>query len=221
MAQNNEQIVVLLHGLARSAMSLLPMELALRHAGFTVININYPSTDHSIDELTQRFVWPKLNALIQQKCALNFVCHSMGGILVRNLAHLHSECLINKVVMLSPPNKGSELVDLFADWRLFQMINGPAGSELGTTLASKPNSLGPVNFNLGVITGDLSLNPILEKLFNGPNDGKVSVERAKIEGMKDFLVVNASHTFIMNNLKVIENTIHFLQNGEFIDHTVD
>ncbi|WP_111977383.1 esterase/lipase family protein [Algibacillus agarilyticus] len=210
-----KKITILLHGLARSAISLLPMELALKQAGLQVKNIGYPSTDFCIDDLTHNHLYPALLPYIKEGYAFDFVCHSMGGILVRNLMYIYPEIDVGRAVMLSPPNHGSEIVDTLSSWSLFEFFNGPAGQELSTNPNSKPNCLGPVNFEVGVITGELSLNPIFVHFFNGPNDGKVSVESAKLEGMKDFLVVKASHTFIMNNLKVIDNTLHFLKKGHF------
>ena len=78
-------------------------------------------------------------------------------------------------------------------------------------------SLGQVDFELGVITGDRSINLILSKLIPGKDDGKVSVESAKIEGMKEFKVVHATHPFIMKKKKVHQDVISFLHFGEFLE----
>jgi hypothetical protein len=117
--------------------------------------------------------------------------------------------------MLSPPSQGSELVDAFADSPLLRSILGPAGSRLGTDSASIPNQLGDVRFSLGIITGDRSLNPLGSWLIPGPDDGKVGVDRANIEGAADFKVVSATHTFIMNRRDVAEEIVHFLRHGRF------
>jgi hypothetical protein len=98
---------------------------------------------------------------------------------------------------------------------LFKWINGPAGLQLGTTSESIPRQLGPADYEVGVIAGDRSINSILSMLISGPNDGKVSVESAKLAGMKDFLVVYAAHPFIMKNREVMRQTVAFLKNGEF------
>ena len=119
--------------------------------------------------------------------------------------------------MLSPPNSGSELVDALRNNSLFRMGLGPSGQQLGTDPASIPNQLGPLNFEVGIITGTRSLNPLFSWLIPGKDDGKVSVENAKAPDMTDFLVVPHTHTFIMNSKVVIAQTLHFLRNGTF-DH---
>jgi len=118
--------------------------------------------------------------------------------------------------MLAPPNEGSEVADKLGDLSLYKWINGPAGNELGTDKNSVPNQIGPAHFPVGVIAGDRSINWINSLfLIPGRNDGKVSVERAKLAGMSDFLVVHATHPFIMRNDEVIRQTIKFLQTGTF------
>lgn len=207
--------VVLLHGLARSAGSLDKLSEALAEAGFRTCNLNYPSTDHRVVDLAENFVLPALLACRENDQPLNFVTHSMGGIIVRYLAAAHPELPLGRVVMLSPPNRGSEVVDKLGSFGLFQFINGPAGAELGTGPDSLPNRLGPPPFALGIITGDRTINPLLSLLIPGPDDGKVAVERARLAGMRDFLVVHASHPLIMNHRQAIAQTINFLQQGTF------
>ncbi len=208
--------VVLLHGLARSRETMVKMGDALQGKGFSVCNIGYPSTSHPIEELAMNFVAPAIKSCIgDMKAPVDFVTHSMGGIIVRYLASHAPGIEIGRVVMLSPPNRGSEVVDAFGDMRLFESINGPAGKQLGTGKESMPNSLGPACFELGIVTGNRSINWILSAIIDGENDGKVSVENAKLEGMKDFLVVPASHPFIMKNDIAIMQTLHFLEHGQF------
>jgi len=118
--------------------------------------------------------------------------------------------------MLAPPNKGSHAVDRFSDLPGFELLNGPAGFQLGTGRESIPLQLGPADFEAGVIAGDRSINFILSTAFPGPNDGKVAVENTKLEGMRDFLVVHHSHPFIMQGDDVIEQTVYFLRHGKFL-----
>jgi hypothetical protein len=117
--------------------------------------------------------------------------------------------------MLGPPNKGSELVDLLADLPGFKTVNGPAGMQLGTKDLSVPNSLGPVDFSLGVVAGTQTINLILSSFLPKPNDGKVSVESTKVEGMTDHIELPATHPFMMWNPDVIEQVLFFLKHGRF------
>lgn len=208
--------VVLLHGLARTSDSMSKMKDALEAAGYHVCNVSYPSREHSIEVLTNDYVLPAVRACrTNQTDEVHFVTHSLGGIIVRQVAKSAPDLKMGRVVMLSPPNHGSEVVDKLGGLYLFQLINGPAGLELGTGPESVPQSLGPPSFQVGIITGERTINLILSSLIPGPDDGKVSIESAKLAGMAGFCVVPASHPFIMNNRLAIEQTLVFLKDGAF------
>ncbi len=212
-----KEVVILLHGLARSSSSMEKMERQLVEEGYAVANINYPSRDFSIEELSET-VREQIHFKDPDVEKIHFVTHSMGGILVRYIQQYFPVERIGRVVMLSPPNQGSEVVDALSGIYLFKAINGPAGEQLGTKDGNLVPALEDVDFELGIITGDRSINWI-QSIFMipGKDDGKVSIERAKVDGMKAFKVVHATHPNIMKRSSVIHDVIEFLRTGEFTE----
>lgn len=214
------ECVILLHGLARSSSSFTKMEAALKLSGYHVINVDYPSRKQTIETLSNGYISKAVTECKANNMEkIHFVTHSMGGILVRHYLSQHSLDELGHVVMLSPPSQGSEVVDKLGDFPGFYALNGPAGQQLSTSEKSLPNSLGPVDYPVGIITGNKSINLILSMLIPGDDDGKVSIERAKLEGMADFLVVSHTHPMIMQSDEVIRQTKLFLQKGAFDNTT--
>jgi len=211
-----QEEVILLHGLCRTSRSMMKMEGALTVAGYKVRNVDYPSRTASVQKLADDAIGKAVVDCQQDGATkIDFVTHSLGGILVRSYLARHSIPKLGRVVMLAPPNQGSEVVDKLGWLFLFKWINGPAGNELGTDKNSTSNRLGPANFSTGIIAGDRSINWINSLLIPGSDDGKVSVERTKLAGMSDHLVIHATHAFIMKNREVIRQTIQFLCGGSF------
>lgn len=190
------------------------LEQRLNERGFLAINLGYPSTDYPIEVLAEKAISPALEKCPAGK-AVNFVTHSLGGILVRQYLSARAVPNLGRVVMLGPPNNGSEVVDKLADTPGYYFINGDAGMQLGTGDSSVPRKLGPANFDVGIIAGNRSVNLILSTLIPGADDGKVSIERTRLEGMSDHLEMPVTHTFMMQNDDVISQVIHYLDYGRF------
>lgn len=209
--------VVLLHGLARTDASFTVMEAVLQRQGYRTVAPEYPSTEAEVRALA-RMVVP--SAIAQCGARPHVITHSMGGILMRVAEDEGYLQDVSRVVMLGPPNHGSELVDALSDLTLFDWINGPAGRQLGTGEDAVPASLGPITFESGVIAGSRSLNPFFSQIIPGDDDGKVSVDSTKVDGMAAHIVLPVTHTYMMNDLQVIAQTLQFLETGAF-DPAID
>jgi pimeloyl-ACP methyl ester carboxylesterase len=209
------EYLVLLHGLGRRATSMKLMEGYCRKQGYNTICISYPSRSKTIPDLADHVASELSRLCPDSEQPIHFITHSLGGILVRKIIADNPDRRYGQVVMLAPPNQGSQIPDTFKDWKLYRWITGPAGLQLGTDTDSIPRQLGPAEFPVGVVAGRRSLNPFYSFFIDGEDDGKVSVKQTELEGMDDFLVVNSSHTWIMNRRRVMEQSIHFIRNGCF------
>ena len=214
--ENIGECVVVLHGANRSWRAMRPMAEAIQAGGYTTVNVDYPSRAGTVDELV-----PLAVDLGLEKCRatgadrIHFVTHSLGGILLRYAHEQEPIKDLGRVVMLAPPNTGSEIVDKTRDIPGSSMLAGEALMQLGTNADSVPAQLGPVTFELGVIAGTGTMNPLLSSMLPDPDDGKVSVARTRIDGMTDFLVVEDNHHYILTDDIVIRNTLLFLRTGAF------
>jgi pimeloyl-ACP methyl ester carboxylesterase len=215
LAAANADYVILLHGLGRTPLSMKRIEWTLKKENYRVINLRYPSTRVSIQDAADHWLGDVLKNQISDPAArIHFVAHSLGGIVLRQYLTNHEIPNLGRVVMLAPPNHGSELADRLQNNCLYRLATGPAGQQLGTSESGIPMQLGPVDFELGVIAGDRSLNPLFSWWIPGPDDGKVSVRSAMIPGA-DFLLVHHSHTWMAWSARVNVAITQFLRAGSF------
>ena len=210
--------VVLLHGIAGFALVLKSMEWRLEEEGYFVANVTYPSLTESIETLAVEAVEEGLELCAAQGLSrIHFVTHSMGGILVRQYLSEREIDGLERVVMLAPPNQGSQFADYVGETPLKRVYEPDVLPQLGTGEESIPRRLKAPAFEFGVIAGTRNLRKFLPGTPSGPGDGVVTVEETKAPGMKDFVSVPVTHTSIVWNDEVQRQTAHFLRNGQF-DH---
>jgi triacylglycerol lipase len=217
-AAAKRECVIVLHGLARSSRSMSRLARRLSDAGFFVDNLDYPSTRKPFDELVAGLA-PVMNRDSASCSKVHFVGYSLGALLVRAYLQQAQPHNLGRVVMIGPPNYGSEVVDHIGCTWLFHAVFGSVGSELGTSPQDLPTRLGPPDFEFGVIAGNQPINPLGWWLIPGESDGTVSVESTRLDNMRDFIILPESHTFIMNAPEVAKQTVAFLRTGHF-DHGV-
>lgn len=207
--------VVLLHGIFLPSCHLWRLAHFLRRNGYEVLNIHYPSTHIPIEEIVD-YIHPVIEKFRAQVLGkLYWVGYSMGGLVIRAYIHKYVPEVDGRVVMLGTPNHGSEAADYFKNWWLYQKLYGPAGQQLVTAFGDAERLFGKVRYELGIIAGSLSLDPVASYIIRKPNDGKVSVESTYLEGMKEHVTVPVDHTFLPLSGAVLEHTLHFLREGTF------
>lgn len=208
--------IVALHGIARSSKSMRRLANYMRDEGYEVININYPSTKGNIPSLV-KYVHETIAARAKNKeKKIHFIGHSMGCLITRALIKEYRPENLGRVVMIAPPNHGSEVADYLKGNFIYKILFGPAGQQLITDQSEFKKIFGEVDYELGVIAGDRSVAPVGSLIIPGDDDGRVSVETTRIEGMKDHIILPDNHTFIVRDQETMRQTVHFIRYGHFI-----
>lgn len=214
-----EDCVILLHGFMGDAEEMSDLQSALDREGYKTVNDGYPSTEAGIEVLAAKYIPPMI-----EKCgdarSINFVTHSMGGLLLRRYLYVNIIDNIGRAVMLAPPNHGSEMADEVAPMWISQQLAFPSLSDLQTKRVQELPLATDFNFDVGIIAGSSSVNPIGSYFLPGPDDGYVALENVKLDSMKDFYVVPTSHGLITTNETAIAQTVYFLKTGYF-DHSIE
>ena len=214
-AKSINESVILLHGLGDVKLSMVKLENALKAEGYTTCNIGYSTAGETIESLAEM----ELSEIVERYKKIgfekiHFVTHSMGGLIVRYYLQEHDIPTGSRIVMLSPPNHGSEVADHFLESAFYKLIVGKVGQELGTD-SSILSQLKPIIPEVGIIAGNKSSNPYFSKIIPGEDDGRVAVDNTKLTEMKDFIVVTSTHLTIKYSNEAIKQTAFFLKNGKF------
>ncbi len=211
-----KQLVILLHGMGRTRFSMYSLEKYFKRQGYQVLNESYDSRSKPIEVIAEEHIGQLLQSInISDVEAVHFVTHSLGGIMLRHYLSHHKVEKLGRIVMIAPPNQGSEVAELYRDKLWYKLATGKPGQQLYINNNPLLEQLKPVPADVGIMIGTKSSDPWFNHAFAGPHDGKVSVESAQLPEMKDFITVKHGHTFIMNNKKVQQQIEHFLQHGVF------
>jgi pimeloyl-ACP methyl ester carboxylesterase len=221
MSKKKNETIILLHGIGHNKCFMAIIAVYLKLEGYKTVNISYPSRHKKIKdlavwldkELTRRKVWDDAEKI-------HFVAHSMGGLVSGYYLQDYKEKVpkdkLGRVIMLGTPNKGSEVTDGLKHTWWYKFVFGPAGQELTTDL--RANDYVEPYYELGVVAGNSNwLYPFKRFFPSDANDGCVTVESTKLEGMKDHITLSVLHGDMGWDLRVRKQILHFLKYGEF-DH---
>ncbi len=203
--------VVLVHGIIRSSKSFGPMAQALRDAGYQVFAFDYPSTHVEI-EASATYLNRALSSLegIEE---INFVVHSMGGLVVRASLAERDDPRFHRMVMLGVPNQGARLANLVKENVLYRVVYGPAGQQLAEDPAGFVARLPTPSFEFAIIAGGRGTLDGYNPLIPGDDDGTISVACTRLPGAADFATFPALHSFLMKNGDIIAAGERFLRTG--------
>jgi triacylglycerol lipase len=208
--------VVLLHGIGMRSYVMKRLESALRADGYRTVNLSYPSRKMPFEQLAGEYLPAQLAKHdVARAPQLHFVTHSMGSLLVRKFIQDARPANLGRVVMIGPPNQGSTAADAAKENVLLREYLGGNLVRLGTGEDAIVKTLGPADFDVGIIAGEVAINPVFGEALGGKNDGAVTIESARLAGMKDFIVVPYSHTLMLWRSEVVNQVRAFLREGKF------
>lgn len=201
--KEQQEIIVLIHGLMRTSLSMKPLKSYLEQYGYQVYSYSYPSTRYTIKQhgiYLQQFI----DELIEQNTGkkINFITHSLGGLIAREAISRLKPTQLKQVgclIMLAPPNQGSKLAKLSTTWLPFFTLPIKPLAELSSVQSSYVHRVPIPKIKIAIIAGKY--------------DAKVPPEYARLEGQMEPVITNTTHMFIMNNTKTRELIMSFLKNG--------
>jgi hypothetical protein len=211
----SDRFAVLVHGILGWKDRWAPMADALRCHGFEVHDVNYPSTRRRMEDHVAQLA-RVVDGLAEYE-ELYFVCHSMGGLLVRRLLADHPDLRVKRVVMIATPNCGALTADLARDLFAYKMIFGPSGQQLVKGVDAFCQDLPAPPCEFGIIAGGKGTAQGFNPLLGEDNDGVVEISSCQLDGMGDFLVAPHLHSGIFRAPEVVKATVRFLETGRFND----
>ncbi len=203
--------VIVVHGIVRSSKSFGKMQQRLGEDGYLVVGFDYPSTRVTITDSAEYLhkVIDSLDGIDQ----IDFVVHSLGGLIVRAYLAKHKDPRIRRMVMLGVPNRGAGMADFLKDYGIYKLVFGPAGQQLIQGGDGLIAGLPAPEFEFAVIAGARGTPDGWNPLIAGDDDGTVELENTRLPGAADFMTVPALHSFLMFNDDVIAATRRFLKEG--------
>jgi len=211
----SKEIVVLLHGVLRTPMSMKIIELRLEKEGFCVLNYGYRSRQKIIENHAQDLAIFLEKQDFEPTDTVHFVTHSMGSLVARYFLSNYQFDPKGRFVMIAPPNQGSSMADYLSEKKWYRWIWGAPAEQFLTADSSFAKHAGIPPREFGIIAGGKSDGEGWNPIIPGDDDGTVSVEQTKLDGMKDFIVIRNLHSLLLWDKDAIEQIVVFLREGEF------
>lgn len=217
------KVVILLHGLGRTRAAMSGMASYLEKTGdYTVLRFSYPSGMAEIEEHAKSF--DRVLSHLEGVDEIYLVAHSLGNIVIRRYFHDRQhdkntpdfDRRIRRVVMLAPPNHGSRLAQMICENELAGSLIGKPGHELAENWTELSKTLATPPCEFAVIAGGKSDDKGYNPLLPGDDDMVVTVAETRLQGARDFLLVPAIHTLIVDDKMVREATLSFLNSGYLV-----
>jgi len=206
--------VVLLHGILRTNRCMSGLASFLEGQGYKTLNLDYPSAKYDISSIAE-LIHGTIKKFADKHSKIHFIGYSMGGLVIRAYLQKYRLENLGKIVMIATPNKGSEVADFLQNFWLYKKLYGPAGQQLITDQQSFKDILGDIYYDLGIISGISPYYFFGNYLIGKKNDGRVSIESSKIEGMKDQVTIKSGHTWIPSYKKTWQQAARFIATGKF------
>ena len=223
----NKDVVIVFHGIYGKAKTLNHITDTLEKEGYSGINIQYPTTEDTVEEITEKYIAPNIESIVKTveeknilrrkqglpEIKINFIVHSMGTGVLRYYLKTHKLNNLGKVVFISPPSHGSHLADVpFVD-KLPVML-GKVVPQFSTKKDSFVNQLGEPNYNYMILIGNKTNNPLYSMIIRGKDDGMVPLETAKMESDNFKIINNTTHTSILKDNRTMKEISDFLKSPD-------
>ena len=214
---DQRELVVLMHGLGRSNSAMWLLASRLEKAGYEVHRVGYSSLNKTPQQITENITKQINDCCNNGERKVNFVGHSLGGLLIRAYLQDNQVSELGRVVLIGTPNQGTPVVDHYRESWWMDWL-GPTTAALGTGQQGLAATLNRPYYPVGVIAGNKE-KPGHEHILPGKDDGLVTVESTRLEGMSDFIVLNTSHSYMRYDEDVARQTVSFLRTGRFVHDT--
>lgn len=205
----SEETVILIHGIWMNGMDMTLLHRRLTAEGYDTRQFSYHSVQASPLQSARELA--DFTRLINAP-VIHFVCHSLGGLILRHMFHEYHEQKPGRIVTLATPHRPSSAARQLSRFAPGRLLLGHSVERALLGQAPPWQS----RHELGVIAGALRMG--VGMLIPGipvPNDGTVAVEETELVGMKDHITLPISHTGMLLSYRVFKQTVYFLNHGLF------